>query len=200
MDKEGWIENTGVKPICDSYELLDIKLSNGSVHECCAITGWSWDLDGCLPITHWRYSKIEASELAGDRLTDDKLVANTVGMETDIPDPNMFYWTATDNAGNTVKYGGDQVPVHASTILTDAAKTISNRAVERDKEEERSMLSCVNSFNALTKHTLTEEQGWLFMVVLKMARAQGGAFKLDDYLDGAAYFALAGEAAAKGRK
>ena len=35
-------------------------------------------------------------------------------------------------------------------------------------------------------------------LVLKAARAYGGAFKLDDYLDGAAYFALAGEAAAKG--
>ena len=31
------------------------------------------------------------------------------------------------------------------------------------------------------------------MTVLKIARSQGGSFKLDDYVDMAAYAALAGE-------
>jgi hypothetical protein len=35
------------------------------------------------------------------------------------------------------------------------------------------------------------------MLCLKAARAEGGCFKADDYVDGAAYFALYGEAAAK---
>ena len=42
---------------------------------------------------------------------------------------------------------------------------------------------------------LTETQGWLFMALLKMSRAKGGEFNSDDYIDGAAYFALAGESA-----
>jgi hypothetical protein len=69
-----------------------------------------------------------------------------------------------------------------------------------DKQEERSMGKTVAAFNALTGHSLTEEQGWLFMVTLKMARAQQGYYKDDNYLDGTAYFALAGEAASVERK
>lgn len=49
----------------------------------------------------------------------------------------------------------------------------------------------VIAFNTLTGHTLTETQGWLFMAVLKLSRALGGAFNRDDLLDGAAYMALA---------
>jgi hypothetical protein len=46
---------------------------------------------------------------------------------------------------------------------------------------------------------MTEEQGWMFMSILKMVRSQQGNFKLDNYEDGAAYFALAAEAAASDR-
>ena len=38
----------------------------------------------------------------------------------------------------------------------------------------------------------------LFMAILKAARATAGGHNPDDYEDGAAYFALAGEAAARG--
>lgn len=89
-----------------------------------------------------------------------------------------------------------QSPINsAPTILEEAHRCISNRASERDQESERSMARCVASFNAMYKLTLTEEQGWMFMVFLKAARASGGSFKLDDYVDGSAYFALAGESA-----
>ena len=84
-------------------------------------------------------------------------------------------------------------PTTAADILTDAADTIRTRGEERDKGSERSMKATVDAFNALTGQQLTETQGWQFMAVLKLARANGGNFKLDDYLDGAAYFALAGE-------
>lgn len=81
----------------------------------------------------------------------------------------------------------------AASILQQAKDCLVNRAVERDKEQERSMKSCVEAFNALTGKSLTETEGWIFMVVLKLARSQGGSFKTDDYVDMAAYAALAGE-------
>ncbi|AUR82527.1 hypothetical protein NVP1152O_045 [Vibrio phage 1.152.O._10N.222.46.E1] len=82
----------------------------------------------------------------------------------------------------------------ADEILDTAAACIGDRASERDTDEERSMKATVESFNAMYNLELTEEQGWMFMVFLKAARAKGGDFRLDDYVDGAAYFALAGEA------
>jgi len=60
---------------------------------------------------------------------------------------------------------------------------------------ERSMSKTVAMFNTLTGAWLNVEQGWMFMAILKMVRAGQGGFKADTYEDGAAYFALAGEAA-----
>lgn len=86
----------------------------------------------------------------------------------------------------------------AADMLQEAKDCLVARGVERDKPNgERSMKSTVEAFNALTGHELTEEHGWIFMVALKMARSQGGCYKADDYIDMAAYAALAGEAGAK---
>ena len=87
----------------------------------------------------------------------------------------------------------------ATDLLQSACDQIGDRAPERDTEAERSMCSTVNAFNALYGTNLTEEQGWMFMVFLKAARAHGGNIRIDDYVDGSAYFALAGEAAIKSR-
>ena len=87
----------------------------------------------------------------------------------------------------------------ATDLLHTARYQIGDRASERDTEAERSMHSTVNAFNALYGTNLTEEQGWMFMVFLKAARAKGGNIRIDDYVDGSAYFALAGEAAIKSR-
>lgn len=87
----------------------------------------------------------------------------------------------------------------ATDLLHSACDQIGDRASERDTETERSMYSTVNAFNALYGTNLTEEQGWMFMVFLKAARAKGGNIRIDDYVDGSAYFALAGEAAIKSR-
>lgn len=88
----------------------------------------------------------------------------------------------------------------AQAILKHAGKAIDDRARERDRPQgERSMLAAVQAFNAITGHRLTEQDGWMFMVMLKASRAQGGDFRLDDFVDGAAYFALAGEAAGNSR-
>lgn len=85
----------------------------------------------------------------------------------------------------------------AVDILNRAAGHIADRAAARDKPEgERSMGRCVAAFNALTGHKLSERDGWLFMVTLKMARACNTPMGLaDDYEDMAAYAAFAGEAA-----
>ena len=82
----------------------------------------------------------------------------------------------------------------APEILKAAADHIAQRAASRDLPKgERSMARTCTAFNALTGHKISTHDGWLFMVILKMARATAGAHNPDDYQDGAAYFALAGE-------
>lgn len=88
----------------------------------------------------------------------------------------------------------------AAEILNQAAGHLSDRATTYDKPAgERSMAATVSAFRTITGVSMTEEQGWLFMAVLKAVRSQQGALKTDNYEDGAAYFALAGEAAEKER-
>lgn len=89
----------------------------------------------------------------------------------------------------------------APSILEAAAGHMRDRAATYDKPEgERSMGATVQAFKAVTGHELTEEQGWLFMQLLKAVRSQQGAYRADSYEDGAAYVALAGEAAARDRQ
>lgn len=90
----------------------------------------------------------------------------------------------------------------AGDILDKAAGHLKDRAHTYDKPEgERSMAAAVRAFLSVTGDGLmnTPERGWLFMVLLKAVRSQQGGFKADNYEDGAAYFALAGEAAAVDR-
>lgn len=94
--------------------------------------------------------------------------------------------------------GGGGVSMCATEILHAGAECIADRGRQRDQQNgERSMGRAVDAFNALTGHQLTERDGWLFMVTLKAARAAtiGGRHNADDYVDGAAYMALAGESA-----
>jgi len=86
--------------------------------------------------------------------------------------------------------------MNAHDILKAAAGHMSDRAATYDKPQgERSMSATVEAFKAVSGISLTEEQGWLFMALLKAVRSQQGAYRADSYEDGAAYFALAGEAA-----
>lgn len=83
------------------------------------------------------------------------------------------------------------------SILLEALATIDQRAQQRDTVAERSMARTVAAFNGLTGRDLTEEEGWLFMVTLKLARATGGrTYHRDDYVVASAYIALLGERAA----
>ncbi len=86
----------------------------------------------------------------------------------------------------------------APELLIEAADTIGNRAAERDHAHgERSMAMAVKLFNTWKDHAplggLNEADGWMFMVFLKLARTAGGKHRRDDYVDGAAYLALACE-------
>jgi len=90
--------------------------------------------------------------------------------------------------------------IDAAELLADAAAAIERRAAERGTKTERSMARTVRIFKALTGRKLTETDGWIFMVCLKLARSRAGAFVGDDYLDAAAYVALAAESKAKERQ
>lgn len=84
----------------------------------------------------------------------------------------------------------------APDFMERGAQHMRDRAAQRDKPEgERSMARAVAAFNAQEGTSLTEEQGWRFMVQLKYSRACAGVFVADDYEDMAAYAGLAGEAA-----
>lgn len=86
----------------------------------------------------------------------------------------------------------------AHDILQAAQQHMKDRAKKYDNPKgERSMAATVTAFNAVTGSTMTEEQGWLFMVMLKAVRSQQGDYHEDSYEDGAAYFSLAGECASK---
>jgi hypothetical protein len=88
----------------------------------------------------------------------------------------------------------------AAGILRAAMGHMEQRAATYDKPEgERSMGATVAAFKAVTGVSMTEEQGWLFMALLKAVRSQQGGYRADSYEDGAAYFALAGESAVRDR-
>lgn len=87
-------------------------------------------------------------------------------------------------------------PLEAPDFLNQGVAEMGDRASTYDAPEgERSMKKTVEMFNALTGSDITEQQGWKFMVCLKLVRSEQGAFRSDNFVDGAAYFGLAGETA-----
>lgn len=88
----------------------------------------------------------------------------------------------------------------APQFLQAGLDAMQQRAATYDKPEgERSMGATVEAFRAITGHDISEEAGWLFMAILKAVRSQQGNYSADSYVDGAAYFGLAGEAACVAR-
>lgn len=88
----------------------------------------------------------------------------------------------------------------AVDYLAAAVGHIGDRADTYDAPGgERSIPAVVKAFQAITGHDLTDEQGWLFMALVKAVRSQQGKFRADSYEDGAAFFALAGESAEAAR-
>jgi len=81
----------------------------------------------------------------------------------------------------------------APEILAQAAQTLADRGKERDTEEgERSMARAVGMFEEVANRPMTEREGWLFMIALKLARAERSN-NPDHYIDLAGYAALLGE-------
>jgi len=80
-------------------------------------------------------------------------------------------------------------------ILLAAAMAINDRASVRDDDCGKSMARTVGFFDSLTGKEMTEREGWLFMACVKLSRSQQGQYHEDDYIDAAAYIALAGAAA-----
>lgn len=86
----------------------------------------------------------------------------------------------------------------ANEVLKQAASEMEDRAKTYDKPKgERSMAATVTAFQAITGVSMTEQQGWQFMEVLKLVRSNQGGYRADSFIDGAAYAALAGEAASR---
>lgn len=90
--------------------------------------------------------------------------------------------------------------VTAASMLQSALGHMEDRAKTYDAPGgERSMGKTVSAFNTITGLTLSEEQGWLFMEILKQVRSQQGNYRADNYEDMVAYAALRGECAARER-
>lgn len=88
--------------------------------------------------------------------------------------------------------------MRAADFLAQAQSEMEDRASTYDQPGgARSMAKTIRTFNALTGHGLTEEQGWKFMICLKLARSEQGDMREDNFVDGAAYFGLAGETATR---
>ena len=128
-------------------------------------------------------------------------VASSIVAEAAIKRNEEWAELAGDIDKDLYKYIDPTGNIHsttASAILRDASELIDQRGEERDQPDgERSMARAVYSFNAMTEHSLSEEEGWKFMLFLKLARMEGGRFKMDDYEDAVAYSALMAEAAVK---
>lgn len=86
----------------------------------------------------------------------------------------------------------------AEEYLARAAAVQAERGKQYDKDnkqQERSMQKIVTMFNTLTGKDLNDTEGWLFMIILKMVRAQAkpGVHHDDTWLDLVSYSALAAE-------
>jgi hypothetical protein len=78
--------------------------------------------------------------------------------------------------------------------LCQAGVLLCDRGQGYDKNQERSMARIVAVFNALTGLSLSESDGWTFMVILKMVRSrQSLTPHKDSLLDMTAYTALLAE-------
>lgn len=89
----------------------------------------------------------------------------------------------------------------AHGFLDEASNTMKQRAALRDAEGgERTAAQIAKVFNAITGHSLSEADAWMFLVVLKIVRSRNGKYNRDDYVDLAAYAGLLGECESVNRK
>lgn len=88
----------------------------------------------------------------------------------------------------------------AAELLGRAARHMHDRSSTYDSPGgERSMGKAVAAFNAISGHTLSESEGWLFMTLLKAVRGfTREQYHADSFEDLIAYGALMAEAKSKG--
>jgi len=87
------------------------------------------------------------------------------------------------------------ITLTADQLLMTSIKEMFDRSKTYDSPGgERSMAKTIAMFNAMAGTELSVSQGWKFMALLKLVRSEQG-FRLDSFIDGSAYFALAGESA-----
>lgn len=88
----------------------------------------------------------------------------------------------------------------AQTILDSAGKIMQERGKEYDcPNGERSMAAAITAFNAITRYSLAEADGWLLMQILKDVRQwRSLEYHRDSAEDCAAYAALKAEALSRG--
>lgn len=85
-------------------------------------------------------------------------------------------------------------------LFAEVLKVQNQRGQQYDSPDgERSMAKIVTAFNAITGHTLTEPEGWLFMQILKDVRQwqTPGKMHEDSCLDGTSFCALKVESIVK---
>lgn len=85
--------------------------------------------------------------------------------------------------------------MQAPDLLRNAAAHLENRAAVYDSPSgERSMRNTVALWRVLTGRHMSETEGWLFMLCLKLVRARAtDKPHTDSWEDAIAYVALAGE-------
>lgn len=88
----------------------------------------------------------------------------------------------------------------AKYIVIDALNTINDRSFERGEKNERSALKAAEYFNFLSESSMTENDVWLFMICLKLARSDNSDVHIDDdYIDAVAYVLLLAESVTKSK-
>ena len=151
----------------------------------------------------WRYKK--DGELVYVESLDDSLWPinfNSLDNEREYSDDEEVFlkeYEFVSASRDDLETSHDEIK--AGEILKESIKILAERGKKYDKtgnNSERNMQRIVDMFNAATGHNLSEAQGNIFMVCLKVVRAETSTCHDNDhYVDGVNYFAMAGEASSK---
>jgi hypothetical protein len=85
------------------------------------------------------------------------------------------------------------MPITAEELLEKSSKIMRERAASRGLSHERSIPIAVSNFNKITNNNITNSDALMFMLLLKLARAEAGSPIEDDFIDALAYLALYAE-------
>ena len=90
---------------------------------------------------------------------------------------------------------------NAKCIVISALNTINVRSSERGEKNERSALKAAEYFNLQSDIKMTENDAWVFMICLKLARSDNSKVHIeDDYIDAVGYVLLLAESVTKNKE